>query len=191
VPIRDGGARFALIRGRIVTTRAARAVAGAVIIASVCFVRAAPSGAVGTLDYSPNGPPTIGDFTSVTLNGAPQLTSVLVSPFTVTDATGSGAGWHVVLTVNDLVSPTAVLPASSFTMAAPTIAGVNGADTTNVTGAPADGHFADGEKIVSAAVGFGEGTYLISPEPILLVVPANADAGIYTSSAVIDLESGP
>ena len=55
----------------------------------------------GTLNFD-GGAPAIGDFSGVTLNGTPQLTSLTVDPFTVVDATGSGDGWNVLLTVPDL-----------------------------------------------------------------------------------------
>ena len=56
----------------------------------------------GTLDFD-GGAPAIGNFSGVTLNGTPQLTSLTVDPFTVVDATGSGDGWNILLTIPDLV----------------------------------------------------------------------------------------
>ncbi len=57
----------------------------------------------GTLDFDPAGAPVIGDFTPVTLDGTPQLTSLTVDPFTIIDSSGSADGWNVLLTVPDLV----------------------------------------------------------------------------------------
>src|SRR5690349_11137988 len=58
----------------------------------------------GTLDFDPAGAPAIGNFDGVTLNGNPQLTSLQVAPFTIIDATGSGLGWNVTLTVPTLTN---------------------------------------------------------------------------------------
>ena len=58
----------------------------------------------GTFDFDPAGAPAIGDFTAVTLDGTPQLTSLTVDPFTIIDSTGSADGWNVLLTVPDLVN---------------------------------------------------------------------------------------
>jgi hypothetical protein len=62
---------------------------------------------------------------------------------------------------------------------------------TNVVGHAASGNFAAGEKIVTAAAGFGDGTYLVSPQPVMLTVPVTARAGTYTSAATISVVSGP
>ena len=75
----------------------------------------------GTLDFGPPGQPGIGNFSPVTLNGTPVLTSVSIDPFSVVDSTGSGAGWNVDLTVSDLSLGGSVIPASSMSMAAPVV----------------------------------------------------------------------
>ncbi len=49
----------------------------------------------GTLDFDPAGAPVIGNYSGVTLNGTPQLTSLTIAPFTIVDATGSALGWNV------------------------------------------------------------------------------------------------
>src|SRR5262245_10764970 len=67
----------------------------------------------GTLDFDPAGAPTIGDFQAVTLNGTPQLTNLLVDPFTVVDASGTAAGWNVLLTVPDFVNGLSTIAASN------------------------------------------------------------------------------
>ena len=80
----------------------------------------------GTLDFDPTGAPTFSVFSPVTLNGTPQLTSAMITPFTVVDATGTGAGWHAkVLTVPDLTEPVSsdVIAATNVTMTAPVVWG--------------------------------------------------------------------
>lgn len=147
----------------------------------------------GTLDFDPAGAPAIGNFTAVTLNGTPQLTSLVVDPFTIIDATGSGAGWHVLLTVPDFTNPGvgANIPASQVSMTAPVVTATAGSLITNVQGNTSAGNFNTGEKIVTADVGYGMGTYLVSPRILKLTVPANASVGTYTSTATIAVVSGP
>jgi hypothetical protein len=155
------------------------------------LVAAAPVAAAGTLDFGPGGAPAIGSFSAVTLNGTPQLTSLTVAPFSVVDATGSLAGWHVVLTIPDLDNAGAVIPASIMQMNAPVVTPSGGADPTNVVGHATAGALAVGESIVTADAGYGDGTYLVSPAPVVLDVPVTARAGTYTSAATIGVVSGP
>ncbi|MDQ1520102.1 MAG: hypothetical protein QOI55_1175 [Actinomycetota bacterium] len=145
----------------------------------------------GTLDFGVGGAPAISSFTPITLTGVPQLTSLTVAPFSIVDATASLAGWHVTLTVPDLVNGGSTILASTMSMDAPTVTPSGGADPTNVVGHAAAGNFAAGEKIVTAAAGFGDGTYLISPQPVELTVPVTAKTGTYTSAATIGVVSGP
>jgi hypothetical protein len=164
--------------------------AAAIAIAATALAASAAPAASGTLDFGA-GAPTISGFTGVTLRGTPQLTSLTVSPFSVVDATASGAGWHVMFSLPDLVNGGSVIPASMMTMAAPTVTPSGGADPTNVVGHPSTGNFAAGEKIVTASAGFGDGTYLVSPEPVFLTVPVTARVGTYVSAATLSIVSGP
>ena len=154
------------------------------------------------LDY-----PTVGNFHNVTMNGTPQLTSASIAPFTVIDDSGTGAGWHVTLTVpnfSDGAVPNAhIVPAANMQMNAPVVA-VGNSDSviTGVTSA-ANIDFTAGATIVTAdpAAGVvgpdgvdkvaGMGTYLVSPQILKLVVPSTAIAGAYTTTATIAIVSGP
>ena len=166
------------------------AVLGALALVGAWVFGAGPAGG-GTLDFGPPGQPGISDFAPVTLNGAPQLTSLSIDPFSVVDTTGSGAGWNVTLTVSDLANGGAVIPASSITMAAPTVSGANGASMTGVAGHPTTGNLSTGEKIVTADAGDGDGTYLVSPAILSLILPPSTTAGGYTGTATISVVSGP
>src|ERR1700688_1542432 len=88
----------------------------------------------GTLDFDPAGAPTIGDFSVVTLDGTPQLTSLTVAPFTIIDSSGSADGWNVLLTIPDLVNGTDTIPASDVSMSAPIVTPAAGSDMTGVAG---------------------------------------------------------
>jgi hypothetical protein len=146
----------------------------------------------GTLDFDPTGSPTFSVFSPVTLNGTPQLTSANITPFTVVDATGTGAGWHVVLTVPDLVNGGDTIAATNITMSAPVVRGAAGSDTSLLTESPVTGvGLAGGVTIVSAALTGGEGTYLISPRILKVTVPDTAQVGTYTSAAVVTVVTAP
>ncbi len=156
--------------------------------------------------------PTVGNFNNVTMNGTPQLTSAVIAPFTVIDDSGSGAGWHVTLLLPnfaDAATPAHVVSATGAQMNAPVVAAANTdsvmggvwaspnvdftsaktlvhadpADLTHSGGAPVG---PDGVTTVA-----GMGTYLVSPQILKLIVPANSIAASYTSAATIAIVNGP
>jgi hypothetical protein len=135
--------------------------------------------------------PTVPDFTAITLTGVPQLTSLTIVPFTVADATGSAAGWHVLVTIPDLVNGTDTIAASNVSMTAPQVTAVGTSSMTGVAGHDSAGGFDTGEKIVDASATNGMGMYLVSPRPAKLTVPVTALAGTYTSAGTIAVVSGP
>ena len=159
------------------------------LLGAVCF--SAPAANGGTLDFGPPGQPGISNFAPVTLNGAPQLTSVSIAPFSVVDSTASGAGWNVSLTVSDLANGGSVIPASALAMDAPIVAPTGGASMTGVVAHPTTGNLRTGEKIVTADAGQGDGTYLVSPSILTLTIPPDATAGGYSGVATISVVSGP
>jgi hypothetical protein len=172
-------------------------VVGAAALAAVMVAgpaSAAPGDLVvtaGTLDWDGGAAPTISAFNPITLTGVPQLTTLTVDPFTVTDATGSAAGWNVLLTIPDLVNGGSTIPASQISMSAPTVTAVGTSDMTGVAAHASAGGFDSGEKIVTASATNGQGMYLVSPFPAKLVVPVDALAGTYASAATIAIVSGP
>jgi hypothetical protein len=161
-----------------------------VLATVLAFVASASPAGAQTLDFD-GGTPAIGDFSPITLNGTQQLTSLTIAPFSITDSTGSGAGWNIELTVPDLVNGGSTILASTISMDAPVVTAGGGASMTGVAGHAPAGGLAAGEKIVIAEVGAGAGTYLVSPAIMKLTVPANARAGTYVSAATIAVLSGP
>ena len=145
----------------------------------------------GTLDFDPAGAPAIGNFTTVTLDGTPQLTSLTVNPFTIIDSTGSASGWNVLLTIPNLVNGGDTILASNVSMSAPIVTAAAGASMTGVVAHASAGGFNAGEKIVTAAAAQGEGTYLVSPRILKLTVPDTALVGTYVSAGTIAVVSGP
>ena len=148
--------------------------------------------------------PLVGAFNNVTMNGTPQLTSAAIAPFTVVDATGSGAGWNVTVLIPNFTDPGGdVVPAALAEMKAPVVAGAN---TDSVMGGISmhdNVGFTTAKQIITAdpAAGplgpdgvthvAGMGTYLVSPQILKLVVPANAKAGVYSTTATIAIVDGP
>ena len=104
--------------------------------------------------------PTVNDFSDVTLNGTPQLTSAVIPPFTIIDDSGDGAGWNVLFTLPDFsgVVPLApavpnILDASGASMNAPVLrAGTPGSALGGVY-TRADINFEAGKVIVRADPG--------------------------------------
>ena len=56
--------------------------------------------------------PTAADFTPVTLNGLAQNTPAALEAFSVTDATGSGLGWHVTAQASTFTGATTTCPSA-------------------------------------------------------------------------------
>jgi hypothetical protein len=158
--------------------------------------------------------PTVGVFNDVTMNGTPQLTSASIAPFTVIDDSGSGAGWHVTLTLPNFSTGVAgnVIDATGAQMNAPVVAAGTADSLMGGVWSNPQADFTTAKTIVDAdptdpALGghnggaplasdgtthvAGMGTYLVSPQILKLVVPANASAGAYTATATIAIVSGP
>lgn len=160
--------------------------------------------------------PVVGNFGDVTLNGTPQLTSAEIPPFTVIDDSGAGAGWNVQLQVTDfddgLVLPLHkhVVDSSLMAMNGPVIS--PGTSSSAMGGVWSKGYnngFKTARKICiadpadvlhngGAPVGndgntkvAGQGTYLISPQILKLVVPEDTTPATYTATATFTISSGP
>jgi hypothetical protein len=150
--------------------------------------------------------PTVGNFNDVTMNGTPQLTSASIAPFTVIDDSGTGTGWSVTLLVPDFTDAGGdVVAAAGAQMNAPVVA--SGTADSPIGGVFSNdvGDFTTAKKIVEAdptngAAVFasdgvtkvaGMGTYLVSPQILKLVVPANSTAGAYTTTATLAISNTP
>jgi hypothetical protein len=147
----------------------------------------------GSLNFDGTAP-TVGNFAPITLNGTPQQSTLVIIPFTVEDSTGSAAGWHVLLTVPDLINPagaTHTIAASTIAMQAPVVAVVGTSSLTGVFAAAGGATLATGTKIVVATATNGMGMYSVSPQPLKVTVPVTALAGTYASAGTIATVSGP
>lgn len=129
--------------------------------------------------------------TPVTLNGLDQTTGGSLGTYQVADARGTGNGWNVVIAATDFAKqgdPAKTIPASGFQVTpAPAV--------TTVAGNAAPSSFAGvlgggGNKILSAAIGAGMGTYQFTPA-VTLDVPAETYAGTYDSTVTATVTTAP
>jgi hypothetical protein len=138
--------------------------------------------------------PSIADFASLTLSGFAQTTTAHMGTFTVTDSRGNGVGWNVTVQASQFTYGSRTLPLGSVSMPQPSVA--KGSPLS--TGLPtmlAGPYLIDGVssiKIASAANdGGGQGSYIFTPGPLTLNVPAKTYAGTYTSTVTVSVISGP
>ncbi len=151
----------------------------------------------GSVDFDTGTPPTVSDFTDVTLNGAPQLTSAQIAPFGIADAQGdqTTGGWNVTIAATDLSDGSGhTIDAGNLTMVAPAVAGTFGADASTIVTLPVDyDDLAGGGTIKMAAAPADQpgGTYLVSPGPLKLYVPQDVIAATYATTVTIAVTAGP
>jgi hypothetical protein len=172
---------------------------------AVLAVLATPAGAAtstvsgtvsaGTLSLTTSATPTF----SLTLDGTDQTASYTV-PATVTDATGSGAGWNLTITSTQFTTgggTPQTLAATASQITSVSNGCVGGSTCTNPTNAltypitvPAAATAPTAVKYFNAAATTGRGKFTNTPT-IGVTVPANAAAGSYTSTLTLAAVSGP
>ena len=139
------------------------AILGALALVGAGLLGAAPAGG-GTLDFGPPGQPGISDFAPVTLNGAPQLTSLAIDA--VLRGRHDRVGRGLERDAHCFRSrPTAARrsPRRASRWPRPRCRPRTSESMTGVAGHATTGNLSTGEKIVTAGVGDGDGTYLVSP----------------------------
>lgn len=151
----------------------------------------------GTLNISAM---TVGDFAPVTLTGSVTNVTAGMTPFTLTDARGLGAGWNITVQATQFreylagayVGSGKTLATSSLSMPQPTVA-ANGTSSAvpTITSGPYTIDSGSAVKIASAAADAGMGAYNFSPEDLTLSIPANAYATTYRSEVTVSAVSGP
>jgi hypothetical protein len=106
----------------------------------------------------------------------------------VTDATGSKAGWNLQAQIGVLTdAANDTIPASAHTITGVTVSGVKGTAPTNSI---ALGAIPTTAKIFNAAAstGMGQSTMTFATK---LAVPADAAAGSYSATLTVTIVSGP
>ncbi|MBH0231332.1 WxL domain-containing protein [Halobacillus yeomjeoni] len=148
---------------------------------------------------------TVGDFSGVTLDGTTQTTTLALPSFTVTDATGTGAGWNVNLSATQFSEAdpgTKTLSTGSLTLTtAPDVAlaDTESSPTNTVTvadaGPSATIDEGSGIKLLSAAVNGGMGSYTIggtTPAVLTLTLkPKEVYETTYNSTLTFTVSTGP
>ena len=145
--------------------------------------------------------PTVADFPDVILNGAAQTKTAAMDAFSVSDLSGTGAGWNTTVqasrfaeyTGGSYVTSGKTLPLSSLSMPAPTVAG-SGAETAppTITAGPYSIDGGTAIKVASAAINDGMGTYNFTQSgPLTLSIPSTAYATTYRSDVTVSVVTGP
>src|SRR4051794_23631835 len=166
------------------------AVAASVLPAQSAF--AASATVTGNVNAGPlSTPPTATPSFSVTLDGTDQTASYSV-PTTVTDATGSGAGWNLTITSTQFTtgggSPkTLATNASSVTGVTNSCATTCVSPTNSVgypVGVPAGSTPPTAVKYFNAAANTGAGKFTNTPA-VDVAIPALTSAGTYNSTLTL------
>jgi hypothetical protein len=143
----------------------------------------------GALSQSNSGPST---GTGVTLTGHDQA-STFTLPITVSDLTGSGAGWHLLIGAATFNDGTDSLATNAMTVTAGAASCVTpGAGCTELTTGNAAPFttVAAPASIFSAAVQTGMGVYSITPS-FSVAIPGSTHAGVYTSVITVVTTTAP
>ena len=139
--------------------------------------------------------PAADDFTPMSVTGAVKVTFALVAGFSVSDLTGSGAGWHVTAQATQFDGANHDLAAGSLVMSAPTVAasgppfGTTSPVPTVVVGPYTIDNGA--VSISSAAKSTGMGKYDFSQSLLVLFLPDNVYADTYTSIVTFSAVTAP
>ena len=135
--------------------------------------------------------PLVADFAGRSITGAAQTTTAAMDAFSVSDLTGSGAGWHVIAQASQITTGTRTLVAGSLSTPALTVASP---DTTSADPTMATGPYVldNGPlQIASAALNAGMGEYDFSASTLTLALPADVFAGAYASTVTISVVTAP
>jgi hypothetical protein len=159
---------------------------GAVTLDTNVFSRSAC--APGTVSITS---PDASDFPPTSITGVAQTTPADLGPFSVSDLTGTGAGWHVTAQATAFAGAAHDLVPSSVSMSEPSVA-ANGtvSDLPTVVAGP---YTIDNGpvQIASAAPNRGMGTYDFGATTLTLNLPAHVYADTYNSTVTISVTTAP
>ena len=149
---------------------------------------------------------TVTDFKAITLDGTTQEVSASIETFTITDATGFGAGWKVTANASQFSQnpegpPLGANPLSIGSLVldeSPTINKIdtNSDDPTKITKSgrlmAIDSATSATQTILSAPVGEGMGSYKVDEIPMTLTLkPSEVYEGTYSSTITVTLTATP
>lgn len=174
--------------------RHVRASLGAIVACVIVVVLLSAHDARAALSLTTSATPSF----SVTLNGADQ-TPTYALPMTVSDTTGTGAGWNLTITSTQFSTGGATpltLPttASSITAVTATCAVTPCTDPVNTiavpVAVPAGATPPPAVKFLDAQTNSGTGQFTVTAT-VNVNVPANTHAGTYTSTITLNIATGP
>ncbi|MEA2582257.1 MAG: hypothetical protein QOF33_342 [Thermomicrobiales bacterium] len=135
--------------------------------------------------------PLVADFAGRGITGVAQTTTAALDTFSVSDLTGTGAGWHVIAQASTFTTGTKTLAVGSLSTPALT-ATANGTTSAGPTMAAGPYTLDNGPlQIASAALTAGMGTYDFSASTLTLALPADVFAGAYASTVTISVVTAP
>lgn len=141
---------------------------------------------------------TVGSFTAVVLEGKTQSTFADINAFNITDPTGTGAGWNVVMSATQFIDTETgkTLPLGSLSVVTPSLteADIGSSPAEEITKREGVIDNGTGVSILSAGAGAGMGTYTASftPDSLKLhLLPKDVYSGTYTSTISVTINSGP
>jgi hypothetical protein len=178
------GDLFKMIK-RLITTTAVALVA-TMAIAGAAFALGVTGTITGTagIALDPGTAPTFTD----TLNGADQ--TVTYQPgLTVTDARGSGTGWHLTVAATNLTDGTHNLSQSISAVSQSCASGSTCTLPTNSVALPV-AMGSSGTSFYSSAAAYGLGKLAVNPT-VSVAIPGNAYAGSYASTVTFAAVAGP
>ncbi len=159
---------------------ATMAIAGAAFALGVSGVITGTAG----IALDPGSAPSFAD----TLNGADQ--TVTYQPgLTVTDARGSGAGWHLTAQATPLSDGTHTLIQDITTVAQNCASGSTCTLPTSAVSLPVL-MGSSGTSFYSSAANYGLGKVAVNPT-VAVAIPGNAFAGTYSSTVTFAAVAGP
>ena len=135
--------------------------------------------------------PGAADF-AASITGIAQTTTAALDAFSVSDLTGSGAGWNVTAQASTFTGVSHNLVAGSLSMSQPTVASP---DTTSadppITAGPYTIDNGAAVSIASAALSSGMGEYDFSATTMTLSLPADVFADAYASTVTVSVITAP
>ncbi len=158
------------------------------LVVPVTAVGAATASATFTAgSLSITAPPANFSYSGTLTGDVLNLTSSFA--VSVTDATGSKAGWNLQASIGVLTTTGGdTIPAANHTITGVTVSGVKGTAPTN--GIALGAIPTTTAKVFNAAAGTGMGQSTMT-FATKLAVPADAAAGSYTATLTVTIVSGP
>jgi len=132
-------------------------------------------------------------FDPVQLNGQSQNTEATPGSLKVVDATGSGSGWHVMVSADQMHSDTHKIPAGSLTLFSPSAVTAEGTTSAKPIATSGKWFIDSGSavNVLSADNGTGMGTFETTFDKLALTVPADTFAGDYQTTLNWEIVTGP